>query len=254
MKQYLYDIVNRISQFSERLDSESVFIDKPWVIIDSDLQQHKYIFKRGGELIMSLNGKVQIGTWEFLAGAKSLLIDRIYDKILLNQAFIDEAIMILKIDGQNKDFFIMANEQRIPDLNVLNYLRKVEQDKLDVIWKRLEDGRNLEIYRKSHRHYITEGMLVTIDGGKAENGMYKDKRNKNVYEVENRRIKQIYYLVKYKTKGGLMITIEQKLRQSISLGDRVFIKDRRIEHGKFRLGRFKKIKIKDGVITDKSIF
>ena len=253
MKQYLYDIVNRISQFSERLDSESVFIDKPWVIIDSDLQQHKYIFKRGGELIMSLNGKVQIGTWEFLAGAKSLLIDRIQDKILLNQSFIDEAIMILKIDGQNKDFFIMANEQRIPDLNVLKYLRAVEQDKLDVIWKRLEDGRNLEIYRKGH-YYVTEGMPVTIDGKKATNGVYKDKGNKNVYEIENGEIKRIYYLVKYKTIGGLMITIQQILLQRISLGDRVFIKDRRIEHGKFRIGRFKKITVKDGVITGKSIF
>jgi len=191
MKQYLYDIVNRISQFSERLDSESVLIDKPWVIIDSDLQQHKYIFKRGGELIMSLNGKVQIGTWEFLAGAKSLLIDRIHDKILLNQSFIDEAIMILKIDGQNKDFFIMANEQRIPDLNVLKYLRTVEQDKLNVIWKRMEDGRSLEIYRKGH-YYVTEGMPVTIDGGKAENGVYKDKGNKNVYEIEDGKIKRIY--------------------------------------------------------------
>ena len=83
MKTYLQEIVNRLSQFSEKLDNATLFIDKPWVLIDTESNYHKYIFKRNGQLIMSLNGQVQLGKWEYLTVAKSILIDRIKDKVLL---------------------------------------------------------------------------------------------------------------------------------------------------------------------------
>ncbi len=89
MKIYLQELVNRLSQFSEKLDNTTLFIDKPWVLIDTNSDYHKYIFKRNGELIMSLNGQAKVGRWEYLASAKSILIDRIKDKILLNQSFFD---------------------------------------------------------------------------------------------------------------------------------------------------------------------
>jgi hypothetical protein len=67
MKQYLNNLLPRIKQFSESLDKKESFIDTPWVIVDEDLNQQKYIFKRNGELIMSLNGQVSIGKWEYLS-------------------------------------------------------------------------------------------------------------------------------------------------------------------------------------------
>ena len=89
MKIYLQDLVNSLSQFSGKLDNTTLFIDKPWVLVDSNSDYHKYIFKRDGELVMSLNGQVQSGKWEYLQAGKSILIDRIKDKILLNQSFFD---------------------------------------------------------------------------------------------------------------------------------------------------------------------
>ena len=116
MKQYLNNLLPRIKQFSESLDKKESFIDTPWVIVDEDLNQQKYIFKRNGELIMSLNGQVSIGKWEYLSVAKSLLIDRNQDKILLNQFFVDPAVMVLSLDGRKEDYLILANEILVPDL------------------------------------------------------------------------------------------------------------------------------------------
>ena len=88
MKNYLSNILPRIKQFSQDLDKKEGFVDVPWVIIDELQNQQKYIFKRNGELLMSLNGQVTVGKWEYLSAARSLLIDRNVDKILLNQNFI----------------------------------------------------------------------------------------------------------------------------------------------------------------------
>src|SRR4051812_4384578 len=123
MKEYLSNLLPRVKEFSASLDKQEIFINKAWVWVDSDNNQQKLIFKRNGELIMSLNGNATVGKWEYIKAAKSLLLDRIYDKVLLNQAFVDEAVMILKHDGTKGDNFMLINELLIPDLNVDNYLK-----------------------------------------------------------------------------------------------------------------------------------
>ena len=125
MKLYLSNLLPRLQEYSLSLDKKEVFVEKPWVIVDENLNQQKYIFRRDGELIMSLNGTVKIGSWEYIAAAKSLLINRIQDKILLNQFFIDPAVMVLKKDGFKDENLIMANEILIPDLDVTTYLKKI---------------------------------------------------------------------------------------------------------------------------------
>lgn len=123
MKQHIKSLIDRLSRYSEKLDNIALFADKKWVLIDENGNQQTYIFKRDGKLIMSLSGKVKMGTWEYLAEAKSILIDRVQDQILLNHAFLDNAVMILKFDGtSNDDLFILVNQNIIPDLEVLSYL------------------------------------------------------------------------------------------------------------------------------------
>ena len=82
MKIFLQHIVIGLRNYSKSLDKTAILIDKPWSLIDSDLEVQKLIFKRNKELIMSKNGNVTMGKWEYLAEAKSLLIDLGQDKIL----------------------------------------------------------------------------------------------------------------------------------------------------------------------------
>ena len=48
----------------------------------------KLIFRKNKELIMSKNGQVTIGKWDYFGEAKSLLIDRGANIILCNEGFI----------------------------------------------------------------------------------------------------------------------------------------------------------------------
>jgi hypothetical protein len=128
MKIYLKSIVSQLRNFSATLEKASILIDKPWALIDEEFEMQKLIFKKNKELILSKNGQVQIGKWEYFPEAKSLLIDRSSDKkdiILCNEVFIDEGVMVLRIDGLENRFFLLANENIVPDLDAIKYLNKL---------------------------------------------------------------------------------------------------------------------------------
>ncbi|MCG2462053.1 hypothetical protein K8352_14935 [Flavobacteriaceae bacterium F89] len=254
MKLYLQDIVNRLAQFSEKLDNTTLFIDKPWVLIDSNSDYHKYIFKRNGELVLSLNGQVQIGKWEYLSAAKSILIDRIKDKVLLNQSFFDSAVMVLKVDGSNNQLFVLANETIIPDLDVNKYLQSLTYKKFNVITGRLENGKTLEIYRGNSETQPQIGMKATIDGDEPEDGKYKSKSTGRYYELRNGKVFRITQPFTHKTADGQNLTIEQTYRDSVSVGDLVYLDNAPAKTGKYKLGFLSIITVVNGVISKKSMF
>jgi hypothetical protein len=64
MKAYLQHIVTDLKNFSKSLDKKAILTDKPWALIDDDQEMQKLIFRKNGELIMSKNGQVTIGSWE----------------------------------------------------------------------------------------------------------------------------------------------------------------------------------------------
>jgi hypothetical protein len=99
MQQYLKNFIPRLNQFSRTLDQIESFVDKPWIFIDEKNNKHTYIFQRDKSLIMSLNGIVEMGSWNYIPAAESLLIDRGTDKILLKHGFLDKAVMVLRTDN-----------------------------------------------------------------------------------------------------------------------------------------------------------
>jgi len=254
MKLYLQDIVNRLAQFSEKLDNTTLFIDKPWVLIDENSDYQKYIFKKNGELIMSLNGQAQVGKWEYLSSSKSILIDRIKDKVLLNQSFFDSAVMALKIDGSNNQLLVLVNELIIPDLDVKKYLQSLTYKKFSVITGRLENGKTLEIYRRNSNSNLQIGMKATIDGDEPYDGKYKSQGTGRYYNIRDGRIVKITKSYDYQTIDGLTLTIEQTNHHSISVGDLVYVDNERAKTGKYKLGLLKNINVVNGVISKKSIF
>lgn len=253
MKAYIQDLVNRLSQFSEKLDNTTLFVDTPWVLIDNETNYHKYIFKRDGELVMSFNGQVQIGKWEYLTAAKSLLIDRVKDKILLNQSFFDSAVMVLKVDGTNKDLFILANETIIPDLDIKKYLQSVTYKKFNIITGNLTNGKTLEIYRGvSETPQI--GMKATIDGENPEDGKYQSQTTRRYYEVKEGKIFRITYPKQIQCLDGTLLTVEQVNENKISKGDLAYLNNSLAPTGKYKLGTFNTIEIINGVITKMPMF
>lgn len=257
MKLYLTNLIQRLKEYSENLDKIELFVDVPWVIVDDDLNQQKYIFKRDGRIIMSLNGQVSIGKWELLSTARSILIDRIHDKILLNQNFIDPAVMVLKKDGFKDENLILANEILIPDLDVTNYLKQLYYQKNKIVVKRLKSGDILEIINDFNDN--PNNKRVTIEDNPIADGKYELEKSEKRYLVKDSQIIRILVCVSYKTSKG-KIYIEQAIDPSNtytrnpSIDDLVFQNDNPAPDGKYRLGFMNHIMVKNGGIIKTSIF
>lgn len=127
MKYYLANIIPRLKKYSANLDQSAFLVDKPWVVsTDNDTEYEKLIFRPDGRVHLSSNGNVSDGHWEYLPDAELLLIDYGNQKKLYRRQFLDEAILVLKIDTQSTtdNFFVLINENLIPDLNVDRYLKE----------------------------------------------------------------------------------------------------------------------------------
>lgn len=111
MKTFLSNIFPRLRKYSRKLDDLALLTNQHWVVLN-DVSQIKmvYIFRENGRLIISRNGKAQIGKWEYL-GQDSILLDLGEDAYLFRQGFFDENILALKVDSKN-EYAILINETK----------------------------------------------------------------------------------------------------------------------------------------------
>lgn len=128
MKTFVSDIVPKLTNFGKKLDNLTLLTDHHWVVIN-EIQSSKcvYIFRSKGELLVSINGKVEKGKWEYL-GNNSLLIERTNETYLFRHGFYDENILALKVDGKD-EYAFLVNETKYDSTidsidKVLDFLRK----------------------------------------------------------------------------------------------------------------------------------
>ncbi len=109
MKTYITDIIPKIQKFSKKLDNLTLLTDQNWVFISGEETiKYIYIFRRNNELIISVNGRVEKGKWEYL-GNNSILIEKKDESFLFRHGFFDENILALKVDGK-EEYAFMVNE------------------------------------------------------------------------------------------------------------------------------------------------
>lgn len=245
MKLYIENLIPKLKEFSQNLDKKEIFIEIPWVIVDDKLNQQKYIFKRNGDLVMSLNGQVTIGKWEYLSAARSLLINRIHDNILLNQNFIDPAVMILKKDGIKNENLILANEILLPDLNVVDYLKVLYYQKNNITVRKLRTGEFLEL--DNYKGWI-DGNKVTIEGEPLSDGFVELAASERKYVIKDSKIIKVLINEQYDTNKG-KIVVEQQEYYNLSNGDFVFQDNLPAPDGKYRLGFMSHILVVNGRIV-----
>ena len=261
MLPFVKNLLPRLKQYSKSLDQSSIFIDKPWIMIDENLDQHHYVFHKDGRLIMSLNGAVQIGTWEYLAGSNSLLIDRVKDKILLNQEFVQDDLMFLRKDGHGDTFFVLMNKNVIPDLNYEKYLKKCFIDIKGLKSFKSNDQKTFYATPKyvgapnTNINYYSpfDDQIYDENLEPAQSGTIITKAKS--LKVINGEIQSIYYPHDYKTDKNQVLTINQSRYDCLSIGDSVVDTSGNLVHGQFIfkptiIDNVKYLNVNDGVITE----
>lgn len=224
MLQYIKNIVPRIQQHSKQLDKTEIFVEKSWIYIDESNNNHEYMFMRDKRLIMSLNGSVTSGTWELLPNGK-MLINRVKDEVLLQNMFFDDALMVLQKSGSNDDPFTLVNVERIPDLDAVRYLNKVEESALGMNTD-VEIG-TIKILPSGSiiARYYDVGYKVINQDGSLVTGIFPipGHRKDAHMEVKNGIVESIFFIIAYKNVRKQIFKVKQidsyTLKGGVIIGD-----------------------------------
>lgn len=128
MKTYIAEIIPRLIRFSNKLDDLAKLTNQHWVSL-SEIEDSKkvYIFRDNNQLIISDNGIVEKGSWEFL-GNNTILLETKNISLLLKHGFFDENVIALKIDSTDSYIFFVNENKYDFELNsiddVLSFLEK----------------------------------------------------------------------------------------------------------------------------------
>ena len=108
MKAFINNLIPKLSKFSEELDTISILTKHQCVILDEfDDLKVGYIFReKNNQLLISKNGVVQKSSWEYLGGG-TILIESPENTLLLKQAFVNEVLLILQIDGTDNTLMLV---------------------------------------------------------------------------------------------------------------------------------------------------
>lgn len=248
MTEFIINIIDQIQNYSTSISKKATFLEKPWALVDDEMEVQKLIFQKDNQLILSKNGKVQMGTWEYLAGAKSMLIDRGSDKILLNEVFINDDVMILKIDGTKHEFFVLANQNTIPDLDVLDYFNRLRLKHLQSTKVKLKNGQILTMYYPESKHALI-GNLLFINNEMVKDGTYEREDDK-LFFVQNGRITKTYHQKYYLTPEGLELRLLQSVSNIIQTTEFIYLNGERIMDGEVNYTSSHVLIVENGKVKD----
>lgn len=129
MRTFIADIIPKIQRFSQRLDDLTKLTNQHWVSL-GDINQTKrvFIFRANNQLLISNNGIVEKGSWEYL-GNQSLLLDTKTESYLLKHGFFDENVIALKLDSTDSYAFFVNETKYHGELNNIGDVLKFLENK-----------------------------------------------------------------------------------------------------------------------------
>lgn len=206
MKIFLSNIIQSIFQYSQKLDNLTLLCNQNWVVL-SEIDKIKlvYIFRSNGELLISRNGMVVRGKWEFL-GSNSLMVEESGCLYLFKHGFFDENVLALKKDGV-EDYAVFINEHKFgteinniddvikfltvkyirqPEMNVGN---KVESKKKRFLVKYDTDCGEIIVDQEFDRGSPEKNEMVFQNDLPARDGKYKMGFMWYIYVKDGRVVK-----------------------------------------------------------------
>lgn len=243
MNELLKYFTSSLSNKTLSLKKKGVLIEKPWTLIDDDGEVQKLIFKRDKGLILSKNGVVSEGNWDYYPEARALLIDRVKDKLLLKEQFIDNNVLILKKDGTANDFFALANENTLPDLNIPKYLNSLKIKEFKIREKKLIDGNIIQIHNANKVDYlsgytglVTEKVDDNYNSLELLNGSYLTQDKKHtifigdgiIKSVKNNILRQLYDNRVVEIIDGVSNLVKENKNKKVTINGKI-IPDQRLK-------------------------
>ena len=119
MKTYILDSINRLKRYGENLDVKTILCNKSWQIFNDSGEKELYIFQENGDILLSTNGIVSQGKWQYISANKSILMSVKENSYMLHPSFTINNIIAMNLDGTDR-YMLMIEEQSLLALQVKN--------------------------------------------------------------------------------------------------------------------------------------
>ena len=129
MLKYINHIFKNLSNYSKKIDDVTLFQNQKWINIDEIGTRKKlFIFRPDNKLLVSINGNVKKGLWEYI-DSTTILVELDNEPILLRHSFIDDEFLILNQDStENYVLFIKENDN-LKSLNTIELIKQYLENK-----------------------------------------------------------------------------------------------------------------------------
>jgi hypothetical protein len=231
MLEYLLNLIPRLRQYSSDLNKEQLFVDKTFTLLQEDHSIHNYIFRRGGTLVLTIDGigKNGLGSWELLPTGQLLINRGGSEIILLEFDFLHPDVIIMKYSGTINTPFIIYNQQAIPDGDVLGYLERFEAIRNGQKVHKVNDVKITESENEGDKRYNNEDGTLFSGDIFSQPYSYRNPFNQNdievtdIFHIDNGIKTEETYICKIKIDGLGYIAIRQSDKDFIKVGDQFLI-------------------------------
>lgn len=189
MKTYLFSLIDRYKQFSQKLDVQSILCQKAWNVLNEDGNSEVLIFKPDNTGHASIMGDTRMFRWEFLPQNNSLLIN--HDEmngIMLNPSFFENGILICQKDGTNDCMFLVDNglpqEQKFLTLQAVRESMAAIEAKYEE-QKKLAKARQEELRRQEEERMRKEEEERRLREEEERKKQEEEERKKEQIKIEN---------------------------------------------------------------------
>lgn len=128
MKDYLFDIGNRLKAKSHQLDASAMLCNKTWRVYSDSSEKELYIFMADGSLIISLNGVVDVGKWLYISANQSLVLTSSSSNVLVHPILVNKLLVLITDGTERCSFLIDSTEKELDYVSNLtlftNYIDK----------------------------------------------------------------------------------------------------------------------------------
>lgn len=190
MRTYVLDILNRYKRYSENLDVKTILCNKSWLVFNDGFDKEVYIFQKNGSLILSINGKVYNGNWQYIIANKSIILSSQGQSYMLHPYIFDNVVFVLQQDGTDNYAFMIDETQSknfLPRtlMDISEYFEdkvRKERDNQDLIRKQEQKDYAEKLRSKAEITWI-RNMDNILSNDQEYNKVLKIKRWIQIYNL-----------------------------------------------------------------------
>jgi len=255
MIEYLKYLFQHLKAQNRKLTDISVIQDRSWVLFKEGNQSEKWLLEAGGNLIVSIEGDVTDGSWRYIVATNQIVIDCKGLKMLFNQNFLHENILLLRKDSSDLNFLAFYDDQKFSKQEFVQFLKDVKKRniadtraRLNLTEIELEDGSKVELIRKPGQSSKVELGNIVIRNGEPVKELFVRTKDHKILELENGKIRFIYYVRSYKLEGDNEIIIKQKYIMRPQIGDILIKSTSKVNNGLHQLSSHLGIRIDSSTV------